>query len=119
MRTAKVLVKQTGDRPVQVGSHFHFFEVNQALRFDRDAGRLLVDEGQTAFRAYGCFDQVPRHGLFVIDKSGMIRSRYIGDAPFAAAPQVRTRIGQLLTAERNSVRPLPKLDFRFLLDNLR
>lgn len=28
-------VKNTGDRPVQVGSHFHFFEVNKALRFDR------------------------------------------------------------------------------------
>ena len=28
-------VANTGDRPVQVGSHFHFFEVNSALRFDR------------------------------------------------------------------------------------
>jgi urease beta subunit len=34
-RTASVLVKNTGDRPVQVGSHFHFFEVNSALHFDR------------------------------------------------------------------------------------
>lgn len=32
-------VQNTGDRPVQVGSHFHFFEVNEALRFDRDAAR--------------------------------------------------------------------------------
>lgn len=30
-----VLVKHTGDRPVQVGSHYHFFEVNRALHFDR------------------------------------------------------------------------------------
>jgi urease subunit gamma/beta len=30
-------VSNTGDRPVQVGSHFHFFEVNRALRFDRRA----------------------------------------------------------------------------------
>ena len=29
----------TGDRPIQVGSHFHFFEVNTALRFDRPAAR--------------------------------------------------------------------------------
>ncbi|HXQ94830.1 MAG TPA: urease subunit beta, partial [Thermoplasmata archaeon] len=29
----------TGDRPIQVGSHFHFFEVNAALEFDRDAAR--------------------------------------------------------------------------------
>lgn len=35
--TAAVTVVNTGDRPVQVGSHFHFFEVNRALRFDRRA----------------------------------------------------------------------------------
>ncbi|HYE66884.1 MAG TPA: urease subunit beta [Pyrinomonadaceae bacterium] len=34
-RTITVLVKNTGDRPVQVGSHFHFFEVNRALTFER------------------------------------------------------------------------------------
>ena len=33
--TASVTVANVGDRPVQVGSHFHFFEVNRALRFDR------------------------------------------------------------------------------------
>ncbi|OCW55526.1 urease subunit beta [Hoeflea olei] len=32
-------VANTGDRPVQVGSHYHFFETNEALRFDRDAAR--------------------------------------------------------------------------------
>ncbi len=39
---AKVLVLEvanTGDRPVQVGSHFHFAETNPALDFDRDAAR--------------------------------------------------------------------------------
>jgi urease beta subunit len=34
-RTAEVTVANTADRPIQVGSHFHFFEVNRALRFDR------------------------------------------------------------------------------------
>ena len=34
-RTAEVTVANTGDRPIQVGSHFHFFEANRALRFDR------------------------------------------------------------------------------------
>jgi urease beta subunit len=38
-RTTKVVVRQTGDRPVQVGSHYHFYEVNDALHFDRDAAR--------------------------------------------------------------------------------
>jgi urease subunit beta len=32
-------VENTGDRPVQVGSHFHFFETNPALHFDRPAAR--------------------------------------------------------------------------------
>lgn len=36
-RTAKVTVRNTGDRAVQVGSHYHFFEANSALDFDRDA----------------------------------------------------------------------------------
>ena len=33
--TARLTVANTGDRPIQVGSHFHFFEANRALRFDR------------------------------------------------------------------------------------
>lgn len=32
----KILVANTGDRPVQVGSHYHFFEVNRCLSFDRE-----------------------------------------------------------------------------------
>ena len=32
-------VANTGDRPIQVGSHYHFFEVNGALQFDRDKAR--------------------------------------------------------------------------------
>jgi urease subunit beta len=35
--TCVVEVTNTGDRPVQIGSHFHFFEVNRALIFDREA----------------------------------------------------------------------------------
>ncbi len=38
-RTVKVKVANTGDRPIQVGSHYHFFETNGALRFDREATR--------------------------------------------------------------------------------
>ena len=50
--TARVLVANTGDRPIQVGSHFHFYEVNKALRFDRAAAygmRLDIAAG-TAMR---------------------------------------------------------------------
>jgi urease subunit beta len=38
-RTLTVLVKNTADRPIQVGSHYHFAETNGALQFDRDAAR--------------------------------------------------------------------------------
>jgi len=38
-KTAKLVVRHTGDRPVQVGSHYHFFEVNNALDFERVAAR--------------------------------------------------------------------------------
>lgn len=38
-KTARVAVKHTGDRPVQVGSHYHFFEVNNALEFERRLAR--------------------------------------------------------------------------------
>ncbi len=34
-----VAVANTGDRPIQVGSHFHFYEVNDSLAFDREAAR--------------------------------------------------------------------------------
>ncbi|HEY3329158.1 MAG TPA: urease subunit beta [Capsulimonadaceae bacterium] len=50
--TAKIIVTHTGDRPIQIGSHYHFFEVNRALIFDRDAAygaRLNIPAG-TAVR---------------------------------------------------------------------
>jgi urease subunit beta/urease subunit gamma/beta len=48
LRTQTLTVRNTGDRPVQVGSHFHFFEVNRALVFDRAAAlgmRLNIPAG--------------------------------------------------------------------------
>jgi urease beta subunit len=51
-RVARVTVRNTGDRPVQVGSHYHFAEVNPALDFDRKAAygmRLDIAAG-TAVR---------------------------------------------------------------------
>ena len=51
-RTHRLLIKNTGDRPVQVGSHYHFFEVNSALEFDRQQAygmRLNIPAG-TAVR---------------------------------------------------------------------
>ena len=51
-RAVELIVANTGDRPIQVGSHFHFFEANTALRFDRGAAfgmRLNIPAG-TAVR---------------------------------------------------------------------
>jgi len=51
-RASRVVVRHTGDRPIQVGSHYHFFEVNRALEFDRQAAygmRLDIPAG-TAIR---------------------------------------------------------------------
>lgn len=50
--TAKIVVVNTGDRPVQIGSHFHFFEVNKQMEFDRERAfgmRLNIPAG-TAVR---------------------------------------------------------------------
>ena len=49
-RKLRLSVRNTGDRPIQVGSHFHFFEVNRVLDFDRPATlgmRLDVPSGQS------------------------------------------------------------------------
>jgi urease subunit beta len=49
-RTITLEVSNTGDRPIQVGSHFHFYEVNNALAFDREAARgmrLNIPSGVT------------------------------------------------------------------------
>lgn len=50
--TVKISVANTGDRPIQVGSHFHFYEVNEALVFNREEAkgmRLDIPSG-TAIR---------------------------------------------------------------------
>ncbi|MFK2825376.1 urease subunit beta [Bacillus sp. B190/17] len=46
--TSKLFVTNTGDRPIQVGSHFHFYEVNEALQFSREEAygkRLNIPAG--------------------------------------------------------------------------
>jgi urease subunit beta/urease subunit gamma/beta len=49
-RTLRIPVRNTGDRAIQVGSHFHFFETNRALEFDRSQAvgmRLDIPSGQS------------------------------------------------------------------------
>lgn len=51
-RTVTIKVRNTGDRPIQIGSHFHFFEVNRYMEFDRQAafGKHLNIPATTAIR---------------------------------------------------------------------
>ena len=51
-KTMRIMVANSGDRPIQVGSHYHFFETNDALKFDREESkgfRLNIPAG-TAIR---------------------------------------------------------------------
>ena len=67
-RTVDLMVANTGDRPIQVGSHFHFFEANRALRFDRMAAfgmRLKIPAG-TAVR----FEPGDDKGVTLVELGG-------------------------------------------------
>lgn len=67
-RTATVVVQNTADRPIQVGSHYHFAETNGALSFDRDAARgmrLNIASG-TAVR----FEPGQQRTVELVDYSG-------------------------------------------------
>jgi urease subunit beta len=67
-RTLTVVVSNTADRPIQVGSHYHFAETNGALSFDRDAARgmrLNIASG-TAVR----FEPGQQRTVELVDYSG-------------------------------------------------
>jgi urease beta subunit len=60
--TATLVVRNTGDRPVQVGSHYHFFEANRALEFERAAAygmRLNIPAGTSVRFEPGDEKEVP------------------------------------------------------------
>ena len=64
--TAQITVANTGDRPIQVGSHFHFFEANKALSFDRGQAfgmRLDIPAGTAVRFEPGDEKVVPLVGL--------------------------------------------------------
>jgi len=67
-RTATVVVANAGDRPVQVGSHYHFYEVNPALLFERDStlGMRLNIAAGTAVR----FEPGQRRTVELVDLAG-------------------------------------------------
>jgi len=68
-RTITVVVENSGDRPIQVGSHYHFAETNPALKFDRAAARgmrLNIASG-TAVR----FEPGQRRTVELVDYAGL------------------------------------------------
>jgi urease subunit beta len=67
-RTVTVVVANAGDRPVQVGSHFHFYEANDALQFDRETtrGMRLNIAAGTAVR----FEPGQRRTVELVDLGG-------------------------------------------------
>ncbi len=90
-RTVTVKVGNTGDRPVQVGSHYHFYETNPALAFERDAAygfRLDIASG-TAVR----FEPGQSRTVTLVELAG--RRRVYGlrgavSGPLKAAAKVRS-----------------------------
>lgn len=91
-RTVELEVVNTGDRPIQVGSHFHFFEVNRALRFDRARAfgmRLCIPSG-TAAR----FEPGDARRVVLVELGGARRVHGLnglteGDGPDAALARLR------------------------------
>ena len=74
--TVALMVANTGDRPVQVGSHYHFAETNAALEFDRAAasGRRLDIPAGTAVR----FEPGQRREVHLVPYAGARRVRGFG-----------------------------------------
>lgn len=69
--TQNVIVENHGDRPIQVGSHYHFYEINPALKFDREATkgyRLNIPAG-TAVR----FEPGQKRKVTLVQVSGAQR----------------------------------------------
>lgn len=79
-KTVRIRVANSGDRPIQVGSHYHFHETNRALKFDRDA-------------AYGCRLNIPA-GTAVRFEPG--QSREVELVEYAGARRVYGFRGEVM-----------------------
>jgi urease subunit beta len=79
-----LVVRNTGDRPIQVGSHFHFFEVNRALDFDRQGafGRRLDIAAGTATR----FEPGDQKEITLVPFGGKMRVHGFNDLVDGWAP---------------------------------
>jgi len=102
-------VRNTGDRPVQVGSHFHFFEVNRALEFDRTTafGQHLLIPASTALR----FEPGDEREVNLVPYGGK-RATYgfnnLVDGPTAGEFGVAQKTRAVALAEQRGFRSAPE-----------
>lgn len=105
----ELTVRNTGDRPVQVGSHFHFFEVNRALEFDRAAafGQHLDIPASTALRFEPGDERqvklVPYRG-----KRGVYGFNNLVDGPTAGKAAAAAKTKAVARAEKRGFRSSAK-----------
>jgi urease subunit beta len=84
-----LVIANTGDRPVQVGSHFHFAQANAALSFDRDAAwgyRLNVPAGTAVRFEPGVEREV---SLVLLAGRRVVPGLQVGGRRLTGAPQIR------------------------------
>ena len=94
-----ISVDNTGDRPIQVGSHFHFFEVNRALTFDRAAAygfRLDIPSG-TAVR----FEPGDTKEITLVALGGNRRVRGLNNLTNGVLDNPDTKAKAIATAQRS------------------
>ena len=102
-KTQTVAVSNTGDRPIQVGSHYHFFETNEALQFDRKTSRgmrLNIASG-TAVR----FEPGQSRTVELVDLAGSrtvfgFRGLVMGSLATKKAPKTTTKSVKSVKAKR-------------------
>src|SRR5580692_4903989 len=108
-RTARVLVKNAGDRPIQVGSHYHFFETNSSLAFERAATygmRLNIAAGTAVRFEPGEEKEVELTDFggrrIVHGFNGLVEGELDDDRTRAEAIERARKAGFLSRGERNS-----------------
>ena len=102
-KTQTLAVSNTGDRPIQVGSHYHFFETNEALQFDRKTSRgmrLNIASG-TAVR----FEPGQSRTVELVDLAGSrtvfgFRGLVMGSLATKKAPKTTTKSVKSVKAKR-------------------
>lgn len=105
-KTVKLKVTNTGDRPIQVGSHFHFFEVNKAMSFDREKafGMRLNIIASTAVR----FEPGEAKEVEVVEFGGMRRLYGHNNLVNGDTTLPQNKIAAMQKVERNHFKNEPE-----------